>query len=42
MLKKIAVLALAAMVLSGCGSMSCGAAGDDNRTSGGCRAHTTF
>ncbi len=42
MLARITILALAALVLAGCGAINCGAAGDDNRAGGGCRAHTTF
>ncbi len=42
MLTRIAILAMAALVLAGCSSINCGAAGDDGRQGGGCRAHTTF
>ena len=36
------LVGLAAMALSGCASMNCGAAGDSHDAGGGCRAHTTF
>ncbi len=42
MLAQIVIPALAALVLAGCGAINCGAAGDDSRADGGCRAHTTF
>jgi len=42
MLKRLTILALAALVLSGCANVNCGGSDDANRAGGGCRAHTTF
>lgn len=39
MLTRIAILALAALVLTGCGTVN---RGDNRRQGGGCGAHTTF
>jgi predicted small secreted protein len=36
------LVSLAAMTLSGCANMNCGAGGDSHGAGGGCRAHTTF
>lgn len=41
MLAKLALLALAALTLAGCGTVNCGGSGDNDRAGGGCRAHTT-
>lgn len=42
MLKRIAALALTALVLTGCAAVNCGGSDDSGRGAGGCRAHTTF
>jgi len=42
MLKRLAALALTALVLTGCAAVYCGGSDDANRAGGGCRAHTTF
>jgi hypothetical protein len=42
MFKRLAVLALTALVLSGCAAVNCGGSDDSGRGGGGCRAHTTF